>query len=144
MTEQYGNEQRMKLALADLAKGTSAAFLEMLADDIVWTVKGSTPWSDVYRGKANVLAVLREVAARVEGPYRLHGSRVIAQGDFVVVEARGDNTLQDGQRYDNEYCWVCRFDGGQLRELTEYMDTELTNRVLKRASRSPAVQTPER
>jgi ketosteroid isomerase-like protein len=31
-------------------------------------------------------------------------------------------------------CWVCRFERGQLRELTEYMDTELTNRVLKRAT----------
>jgi uncharacterized protein len=137
MNDQLDNEQRMKFALAALSTGNGAPFVGLLADDIVWNAKGSTRWSGSYRGKPSVLAVLREVSARVEGAYRMHASRVIAQGDFVVVEARGDNALQDGQRYDNEYCWVCRFEGGQLRELTEYLDTELTNRVLKRAP-SPA------
>jgi hypothetical protein len=43
----------------------------------------------------------------------------------VVVEHSGRNTTPDGRRYDNNYCWVCRFVEGQLREIHEYMDTRL-------------------
>jgi len=36
-----------------------------------------------------------------------------------------------GARYDNDYCYVCRFDAaGKLVALTEYMDTALAERVL--------------
>jgi ketosteroid isomerase-like protein len=55
---------------------------------------------------------------------------VIAQGNVVVVEAQGDNAQHDGRRYDNTCCWVCTFEGDQLREVIEYMDTDLVLRVL--------------
>ena len=36
-----------------------------------------------------------------------------------------------GDDYDNHYCYVIRFDAaGRMRELTEYMDTALCERVL--------------
>ena len=44
--------------------------------------------------------------------------RLIAVGDYVVVEARGDNVTRTGVRYDNEYCMVWRIeneDQGILR-----------------------------
>jgi uncharacterized protein len=43
----------------------------------------------------------------------------------VVIEHRGRNATPDGRPYDNKYCWVCRFADGRLRELREYMDTQL-------------------
>jgi uncharacterized protein len=36
-----------------------------------------------------------------------------------------------GKRYANTYCFVIRMAEGQLRELTEYMDTALVERVLE-------------
>ena len=32
----------------------------------------------------------------------------IAEGDYVAVEARGDNVTKAGLRYDNHYCMVWR------------------------------------
>jgi hypothetical protein len=47
------------------------------------------------------------------------------------VECRGDVATKAGARYDNPYCYVCRFDAaGKLVALTEYMDTALAERVL--------------
>jgi len=46
-------------------------------------------------------------------------------GDFVVVEHSGRNELPDGRRYDNNYCWVFRFENGLIQDVREYMDTLL-------------------
>jgi ketosteroid isomerase-like protein len=56
--------------------------------------------------------------------------RFIAEGDHVVVEARGSNVTKAGVPYNNTYCFVFRLAGGKLAELTEYMDTELVTAVL--------------
>jgi ketosteroid isomerase-like protein len=48
-----------------------------------------------------------------------------ADGDVVVVEHSGRNELPDGRRYDNNYCWVIRFDDAYIQEVREYMDTQL-------------------
>jgi len=41
-----------------------------------------------------VLAMLRAVASRLEGPYRMHAQRILADGEFVVVEGQGQNKLR--------------------------------------------------
>jgi uncharacterized protein len=33
--------------------------------------------------------------------------------------------LSDGRRYDNNYCWVFRFEDRLIHEVREYMDTQL-------------------
>lgn len=96
----------------------------------MWTVTGTTSWAGIHRGKAEVLRLLRSLAAQIDGPYRLRATRVIAEGPLVVVEARGDNVLRAGGRYGNTYCLVCRFGHGLLREVVEHADTDLIRRVL--------------
>ena len=58
------------------------------------------------------------------------GHRFIAEGDYVVVEARGNNTTKTGKPYNNAYCFVIRLHDGKLKEITEYMDTELVTATL--------------
>jgi len=54
----------------------------------------------------------------------------IAEGDYVVVEARGDNVTRSGLRYDNQYCMVWRIENGKIKEIKEYCDSALVERVL--------------
>ena len=55
----------------------------------------------------------------------------VLEGDIVVVECKGDVETKAGNRYDDDYCYVCQFaDDGKLVALTEYMDTALAERVL--------------
>jgi ketosteroid isomerase-like protein len=123
-------KRRMQEALAGLPDGHFEPFAQAMADDLVWTVTGQTPFSRSYRGKKVVFdELLHRLAGRIDGPYRYVPERFIADGDMCVVEGRGNNLLRDGRRYDNTYCWVCRIEDGKIRELTEYLDTDLVMRL---------------
>lgn len=58
------NKELLRQAFEGLAQGEGAAFIALLADDVTWTIPGTTPWSGVVRGKSDVLtkifAPLRE------------------------------------------------------------------------------------
>jgi ketosteroid isomerase-like protein len=54
----------------------------------------------------------------------------IADGDYVAVEARGDNVTKAGLRYDNQYCLVFRIENGKIKQIKEYCDSTLVERVL--------------
>jgi len=125
------NKQLMQNIFSELSKGNGRPFVESLADDICWTVTGSTKWSRTYRGKEAVLAeLLRPLFAQFADQYTNIAHRFIAEDDYVVVECRGRVTTKSGTPYNNTYCWVCRVADGKLRELTEYLDTELVTAAL--------------
>lgn len=97
-----------------------------MADNFRWTVTGTTPWSRTYDGKNSVLKELfGTLRSKIAGHIKLTGHRFIAEGDSVVVEARGSNTTRTGKPYNNRYCFVFRLSEGKLLEVTEYLDTEL-------------------
>ncbi len=126
-----GNKHLLQDIFAATARGDSRPLVDAMADDFRWTISGNGRWSRSYDGRQAVLTelfpVLRE---RIEGRIKMIPRRILADGDHVVVEARGDNVTKAGQRYDNSYCFVFRLAGGKLAEVTEYMDTELVTSAL--------------
>jgi uncharacterized protein len=125
------NKQLLQTIFASLAQGDSRPFVNAMDDDFQWTVTGATPWSKTYAGKQVVLTELfGTLRSRIEGRIRTIPDRFIAEGDFVVVEAHGQNTTTKGQPYNNRYCFVFRFAGDKLKEVTEYLDTELVTATL--------------
>lgn len=109
-----------------------APFIAAMADDFVWRIIGSTAWSGEYVGKRDVRErLLKPLYEQFVVPTNITTSRIMADGDYVVVECQGDATTIAGERYANTYCLVMRIAEGQLREMTEYMDTALVERVLK-------------
>jgi len=44
------NKQLMQHIFSELSTGNSKPFLESLADDVSWTITGSTTWSKTYHG----------------------------------------------------------------------------------------------
>ncbi len=65
------------------------------------------------------------MSSQLAGPLSVTAHRFIAEGDYVVVEARGRATSKTGVAYNNSYCVVFRVSGGKIQEATEYLDTEL-------------------
>jgi ketosteroid isomerase-like protein len=125
------NKKIVQHIFDEMAASNSAVLLESLADDFHFVVTGSGKWSRSYDGKATVLAELfAPLRARIEGKITTIATRLIAEGDFVVVEAHGRNTTKEGNAYNNVYCHVLRLQGGKLKEWTEYADTALENAVL--------------
>jgi ketosteroid isomerase-like protein len=125
------NKQLIQNIFSELSKGNGKSFVESLADDICWTIIGSTKWSGTYRGKQAVLnELLKPLFAQFADQYTNTAHRFIAEDDYVVVECRGRVTTKSGAPYNNTYCWICRVADGKLQELTEYLDTELVTAAL--------------
>lgn len=126
------NKKLMQEIFAGLTQGNPRPFVTAMADDFSWTVTGTTRWSKTYAGKQAVLTELFGILqSRVAGQIRITAERFIADGDFVVVEAHGsNNTTTAGKPYNNRYCFVFRLAGGKLKEVTEYLDTELVTAAL--------------
>ena len=126
------NKKLMEEVYAALAKGSGEPFVDALADDVRWTIIGTTDWSGTWEGKRAVRErLLDPLFAQFGTQYRNRAIRVIAEGDCVVIECRGDVTTKDGRPYNNSYCNVFRLEAGKVRELTEYCDTELIAEALK-------------
>ena len=106
-------------------------FIASLADDVTWTVTGQYSWSRTFTGKQSILNDLHgHVRSLLVERSRTIAHRFIADGDHVVVEARGNNLTKTGMRYDNEYCLVFRLADGKIREIREYCDSVLTEKAL--------------
>ena len=125
------NKQIMQNIFAEMAKGNSKPFVESMADDFRWILPGTNQWSRTFDGKNAVLTELfGMLSSTIAGPIITTAQRFIADGDYVVVEARGKSTTKAGNPYNNSYCFVFRLAGGKLKEVTEYMDTELATAAL--------------
>jgi len=125
------NRQLVQDIFAELALGNSRPLVESMADDFCWTVTGSNRWSGMYKGKQAVLeGIMAQLRSRIEGRIKIIAHRFIAEGDIVVVEARGDNKTKAGKPYNNSYCFVIRLADGKLKEIIEYMDTELATATM--------------
>lgn len=108
-----------------------ALFIASLAEDAQWTVTGQYSWSRTFSGKDEILNDLHgHVRSRLIDRTRTVAHRFIADGDLVVVEAKGDNVTKEGMRYDNDYCLVFRLADGKIKEIREYCDSVLTEQAL--------------
>ena len=126
------NKQFIEGVFEELAKGNGQPFMDMLSDDARWTAIGSSPWSRTYEGKREILdELMRPLFRQFAGQYTARAIRIIAEDEFVVVEARGEVATKSGLPYNQSYCYVLRLSDGRVHELTEYLDTDLVNRVLE-------------
>jgi uncharacterized protein len=126
------NKSALQAVFDAMAVGNTRPFGELMAEDCVWSSPGQSVWSCTWRGKQAMNEQLfGPLYKRFEGKYTNHAIRFIAEGDIVVVEARGRATLKGGGDYNNTYCFVCEFRAdGKLKQVTEYMDTDLAVRAL--------------
>lgn len=125
------NKKLMREAFEALGRGDSRPYLDLLADDFTFTITGHNPWSRTISGKE---AVRRELYGplfeQFADRYTAQLVNLVAEGDTVVVEHHGCVTTKKGKLYNNEYCLVCRLEGGKLKSVKEYADSLLVDRVL--------------
>jgi ketosteroid isomerase-like protein len=125
------NKKLMEGIFAKVAAGDRELFVDSLADDVTMTVTGQYSWSQTFRGKPALLGGLYgHLRTLLVEPRRTVPLRFIADGDFVVVEAKGDMLTKTGVRYDNDYCLIYRLADGKIVEIREYQDSTLCERVL--------------
>jgi hypothetical protein len=120
------NKQLIQNMFAELSKGNAEAFLGNMADDVRFTIIGTTKYSGTFKGKQELITkLLGPLTAQLEGGITLTPENFIAEGDYVAMQARGKATTKSGKPYNNTYCQVFRIANGKVQEVTEYLDTEL-------------------
>ena len=125
------NKKLMEEIFAGLADRNGTLLIERMSDDFRWINIGTSKWSGTFDGKASVLRdLLASLRARLVERSRTVAHRFIADGDYVIVEARGDNVTKAGKPYNNEYCFMFRLSDGKIKEVKEYSDTALVDAVL--------------
>lgn len=124
------NKEVVLNAYAALNAGDAAGYFGRMTDDVRVTYFGTHRFSRTFNGKddimKNFVPPLRE---RLDGSIKLHVKNVVAEADQVVVEAQGESRTKDGQDYNNLYCIVLKLKNGEIAEIREYMDTELTKKI---------------
>ena len=120
------NKQLIQTMFAELSKGNAEAFLGNMADNIRFTIIGTTKYSGTFNGKQELISkLLAPLTAQLEGGLTITPDNFIADGDYVAMQARGKSATKTGKSYDNTYCQVFRLANGKVQEVTEYLDTEL-------------------
>lgn len=123
------NKALMERIFEGIGEGDPTLFYERLADDATLLVTGECSWSQTIRGKDRMREFYGYVRSRLAARGRTHAFHFLADGDWVVVEARGDMVMASGQPYRNHYCLFFRLDGGRIVEMKEYQDTSLVEKV---------------
>jgi uncharacterized protein len=115
------------------AKGIDA-ILATMSDDVRWTLIGTTKFSGALNGKQEIVEKLfKPIFAQLETPGNNVIDNIIAEGDYVVVQQRGTGRrTKSGKDYNNTYCIVYKVGDGEIKEITEYCDTELVTSAFGR------------
>ncbi len=69
------------------------------------------------------------MGAQLEGGVTITPYNLIADGDYVAMQAHGKSMAKNGKAYNNSYCQVFKIVGGKVKEVTEYLDTALVDDV---------------
>ena len=118
-------KQRIQAGFAALANGDGEPLMSIFDDNVQWTIIGDTKFSSTYDGMADVgERLLGPLGELLDGHLHITVDNLIAEGDYVVCQGRGESTVKAGGTYNNTYCWVYQWSGDKVVALTEYLDTE--------------------
>jgi uncharacterized protein len=116
-----------------LPKGDATALAEMLAEDCEWLPPATAPLEPV-RGRDAVAAqfagALVKDAFDLSQPFQLDVRRTVVDGSVAVVQQRLSATAKNGNRYENEYCWVYECADDRIVRMEEYADTLHAARIM--------------
>ena len=116
----------IKDAVRAWAGGDDGAFWRLLAEDVQYTVIGSTRVSGSYNGRrAFFEGALRPMGALLSVGARPAEYEIIAAGSRVVLMWSGKGTMLNGAPYDNSYSWVMDVRDGRVQRIKAYLDTAL-------------------
>ena len=125
------NRKILEEAIAKWKAGDGMAIFNLLADDVVWTVIGSTAVSGTYRSRqAFIDGAVTAIGARIDGMVAPEIVDILAVDDTIVLRWDGKGCMRDGAPYENRYSWTMRFQNGKVVEGTAYLDTALVDRLM--------------
>ena len=123
---EHPNVQHMRDGYAAFGKGDLPALEELMTEDVVWHVAGSTPLSGTYRGRTAVLEFFGKVMEVTEGSFRAEPLTLLADDHYGCAPVR--ITAHRGDRHlDVMNVQASRMEDGRVAEFWDTTtDTEAT------------------
>jgi ketosteroid isomerase-like protein len=111
------NKELVRNMFAELSKGNGEAFLGAMADNVRFTICGTTKFSGTFNGKQEFVSkVLMPLSAQLEGGLTITPDNFIAEGDYVAMQGRGKSNTKHGGTYNNTYCQVFKIANARCRK----------------------------
>lgn len=133
------NKAIVSAAFDAWAHGDRDFYNKILADDVNWTITGSSPLAGAYTSRQDFLErAIRPIFERLSEPIRPTVEAIVSEGDTVVVLWRGRAVANDGVSYDNRYCSFLKMDGGRVKEAVAFFDAPPLTDLLERVSPATA------
>lgn len=116
----------------NLESGDGNQFFMHVADNVDWIVEGTHPLAGHYHSKADFLTHTFERLNKVlpQGT-ELYVEHALVSDNWAVVELHSRATAKNGLKFDNRYCWVCRFEDDKIVEVRAYLDSALVARLFE-------------
>jgi uncharacterized protein (TIGR02246 family) len=119
--------------IAALNAGDGSGIADSFAEDAVWRLDGELPISGTWEGREAILngffatagTLLDSASAQVEV------TRMLAEGDDVVVEWTSRARTTNGDPYENHCIGVFTVANGRIKAVREYMDTGYAQQRLR-------------
>lgn len=126
MAKSDDNKRLVREAFRPWEAGDSGLFFALVADDVRWTVIGSTPASGVFESKqALVNAAFGPLLERLDGALVTRFVDVAADGDKAFLRFESSGVAKTGLRYHQVYCFAMVMRERRIVEIVAYLDTDL-------------------
>lgn len=130
------NRQVIAEAFRRWAAGGRTFFQDVLAADVVWTIKGTSPAAGTYRGREDFIdRAVRPFTDRLASPVQPTVQGIWADADHVIVQWDGAGTAADGAPYRNSYVWIFRMVDQRAVEVVAFLDLVPYDDVIRRVPR---------
>jgi ketosteroid isomerase-like protein len=113
-------------------QGNSSPFFDLIADDVTWTVIGTTVASGVFHSKQEVIdRAYGPLLGRLNGPLTARFVDIAAEGEKVYLRFESSGIAKTGIHYNQAYCFAMVMGGGRIIEIVAYIDTDLLARLFE-------------
>jgi ketosteroid isomerase-like protein len=106
-----------------MAANQFAEAFEMMDENVIYTVIGSTPISGVFKGKKDLFERLIPALGKFKDPVNVTVKEYIVEGDRAVVLTAGVGEAPFGHYVQDPCVFVLRVRDGRIIDLLEFVDT---------------------
>jgi len=114
-----------------LSTGDIPGALELLTDDVVWTIAGrreDLPTAGTY-DKKRIEKLMNVMQSQMTSPMVFTITGRVAEGNKIALEAEGTGHLTNGKTYNQHFHFLLEFSGGKICSVREYLDTQHARNV---------------
>ena len=123
-TAQHANIQRSKRAYEAFGKGDMATVSDLLADDVLWHVSGSSPLAGDYKGKDAVFGFFGKLTEMTGGTFKLEVHDILANDEHSVTLLTA-TAERNGKKLDTRQVHVTHPDSeGRVKEFWAFDENQ--------------------